>query len=156
MYLGKIDTSKPLTLNRVIKTAKQWVGAPYHHQGMVKHVGADCVGTVVGVGLECEALDVSKDEIKSFGGYARTPNPKIMGRHIRRFLKPVENPSVGDIVWIHWKEGLPMHLAILSIKNDKITLIHAASEFKKVVEQEYNAQWRRQTDSFWRYPGVID
>ena len=123
---------------------------------MVKQVGADCVGTVVGIGIEAGLLELTKEEIKSYGGYARTPNPKIMKRHMKRFLFETDNPQTGDLVWIHWREGLPMHLALLSVKRDNITLIHAHSEFKKVVEQEYNSQWRRQTDSFWRYPGVIN
>src|SRR5882672_655036 len=36
---------------QILAEAFTWVGTPYHHQAMLKGVGADCVGFPAGVGL---------------------------------------------------------------------------------------------------------
>ncbi len=33
----------------VVRTARTWLGTPYHHQGRLKGVGVDCAGLLIGV-----------------------------------------------------------------------------------------------------------
>ena len=140
-------------MSLVVTEAKEWIGTPYRHQGMIKYAGTDCVGLVVGVGVNSGHLTIAKSDIKEYSGYARTPNPKIMGKFMRKHLVEVsrDESGVGDILWMHWREGLPMHLAIISEKNKAPSIIHAASEFKYVVEQRYSDKLKKQTDSYWRF-----
>ena len=38
-----------MEVNRIVSTARAWIGTPYHHQGSTKHAGTDCLGLVRGV-----------------------------------------------------------------------------------------------------------
>lgn len=153
MYQDKTKCSKLPTRNNVIRIAREWIDTPFKHQAMVKGVGADCVGLVAGVGDE---LGILSDNFKMMTGYGRRPNPKIMEAELNKHLTPIKECDAvkGDIVWLHWRAGLPMHVAILSGRKGRKTLIHALSEARKVTEHTLTPDWCDRIVSFWRYPGL--
>ena len=42
--------------NNIVRSAKEWLGTPYHHHARVKHAGADCAMFPLAVYQECGAL----------------------------------------------------------------------------------------------------
>ncbi len=153
------DRTKSLkrpTPNSILVEAREWINTPYHHQAKVKGVGVDCVGFIVGVGLNTGALLLTKQQIKEYAGYGRLPNPNMMGRVMRRYLNPLPHRDlvVGNIAWLEWRAGLPMHLALVGELNGVPTLIHALGDVGKVVEHSLTQQWEDRIVSLWQYPGL--
>lgn len=151
------DIRQEITRSLVISEARRWVGTPYRHQARLLGVGVDCVGLIVGVGTACDVLPWSEEAFAPFAGYARLPNPGKMREAMGRFLVPVPAAEVqrGDVAWFAWRDGLPMHLAILSRRDRRLTMIHATSQIGKVVEHGFADPWPRRVDSWWRYPGLV-
>lgn len=140
----------------VMTEARGWVNepTPYEHQAMRRGLGADCVGLIIGVGLACGVTDWTPKRHRPFAGYARTPNPDRMRVALAEFLIPITEPQIGDIMWLEWREGLPMHLAILADFKGRETMIHASGEIGWCVEHDIDAQWRERIAAWWRYPGL--
>lgn len=138
----------------IIAAARRWVGTPYQHQQRMKGVGCDCVNLVIAVGLELGILDWTPESFSKFRGYTRSPNPARMRLAMETFLVQLpegEQPQPGDILWIEWARGLPMHLAIVTGP----TMIHAFSDAQAVVEHGVDELWLSRVNSVWRFPGVV-
>lgn len=144
----------------IIEEARRWVGTRYKHQHRHRGHYVDCVGLIIGVGLECGVLDWTPQDFKPWSGYSRTPNPRQMTEGLARFLEPVDgrDPALGDIAYIAWEEAphLPMHLAILSEFQDRRTIIHASHRVGRCVEHGMDTVWQGRVVSWWSYPGVED
>lgn len=156
MSQAKTGFHKLPTRSEIIQEARQWLDTPYQHQAIVKHVGADCVGLIAGVGMNTGALDVTRDDLRSVWNYGRLPNPKRMDFLLSKYLLRVEDePKLADIAWIQWREGMPMHLAILAEYKGRPTIIHSYGDVRKVTEHSLTSLWRDRIVSYWRYPNVI-
>lgn len=142
--------------NKIIDEARRWLDTPYQHQAMLRGVGADCVGFIVGVGLASGVLHLTPLEAKQYAGYGRLPNPKRMRFFMRKHLTEISerDAEAGDVVWIQWRANLPMHLALIGTRDGRRTLMHAVSDAGKVVEHGLTPQWDERIVSFWRYPGA--
>lgn len=145
----------------VVAAARGWIGTPYVHQHRTRGVAVDCVGLVIGVGLEVGVLPTWSEEAwEPHRGYGRAPNPEHMGRAIRQFLEPLDLPidvaaPDGSIAFLGWRRHLPMHLAILATAPDgRRMMIHAFEHIGRVVEHGFDAEWPGRVVSWWRYPGV--
>lgn len=153
MCQEKTKSSLYLMRKELLAEAKSWVGTPYLHQACVKGVGVDCVNLIIAVGAATGLLNLTKADLKAFSGYSRLPNPDHMGYYIRKHLLPADF-QVGNIVWIQWRENLPMHLAIIGEHDSEPTLIHAYGDVRKVVEHKLTKEWHDKIVSFWGYPGL--
>lgn len=131
--------------------ARLWLGTPYHHQQRNRTLGVDCVGLIVGVGLDLGIMgaDFGPDSFSPWAGYGRNPNPTKMLAGMQKFLKSIPAPGfVGDIVWMENRPGLPMHLAIVSAGGN---IIHACGKTGSVIETRMLPE---RVHSWWRYPGA--
>lgn len=157
MFQDKTDSPIPPMPSDVIKEARTWVNTPYQHQAMVKGVGVDCVGLIVGVGLQTGALRLTEHEMKEYSGYGRLPNPRNMEKAMKRHLVELAlfEMKEGDIAWLQWRQGLPMHLALVGTHKGNMTLLHALGDVGKVVEHTLTPQWDGRIVSFWRYPELF-
>lgn len=143
----------------IVDHARAWVGTPYRDKQRARGLGADCVGLIIGVGLETGLLPWDESVWSEFAGYSRTPNPRKMGRAIEHFLRPImvpplEAPRDGSIAWMGWRAELPMHLGIVATLGGRRTLIHAYQNVGRVVEHGFSAEWPGRVMSWWRYPGA--
>lgn len=143
----------------IVARARAWVGTPYRHQHRARGLAVDCVGLIVGVGIETGFLAWDDAEFERWAGYSRTPNPTRMGAAIEHFLEPVmraplDPPGPGSIAWMGWRRHLPMHLGILAEFNGRRTLIHAFEHRGQVVEHDFAGEWPERVVSWWRYPGA--
>lgn len=145
----------------VVAAARQWLATPYRHQARVKGRGVDCVGLIIAAGLEAEVMTWSPEAFAPWAGYGRLPNPTKMRAGLETFLRPLaadEVPSVGDVAFFAWRDGMPMHLGILAedeiVAPGRLTMIHATSQIGSVVEHGFAGEWPGRVDSYWRYPGI--
>jgi hypothetical protein len=134
--------------------AREWVGTPHAHQHGLKGVRSDCVGLIRGVGGELGVMNNSREAWAPYLNYSRTPNPRKMGEAMKLFLDPIDNIELGCVVWMQWREGLPQHLGIIGLHEERWTLIHSNELTRGVVEHTLDDEWREKIASCWRYPGV--
>jgi NlpC/P60 family putative phage cell wall peptidase len=143
----------------IIQEARSWIDTPFHHQAAVKGVGCDCAGLVRGVGEACGVLHIPPERwAAGYANYSRIPNPARMERVLRTFLLPVDlaDVRIGDVLWLQWRRNLPMHLGLLCARKSRAMLLHALSDYRRVVEHGLTAEWRARIASAWRYPGAAD
>jgi NlpC/P60 family putative phage cell wall peptidase len=143
----------------VVAEARSWIDTPYRHQASLKGVGCDCGGLIRGVGEAAGVLSIDPLVWKRVGNYGRMPNPNRVRETLELFLTEIDAAAAGegDIVWLAWREELPMHLALLASGPNGPTLIHALADVGpqgRVVEHGFVAEWPGRADSWWRYPGV--
>jgi NlpC/P60 family putative phage cell wall peptidase len=138
-----------LNASDVVLAARGWLGTPYQHQARLRGVAVDCIGLVLGVGAEVGAWPPSFN----YTGYARLPHKGLLLAESRKYFLeiPLEAISPGCILVMAWKEFRePHHVAIFAGE----TVIHAASNFRKVVEHRFDEAFRRRTQFAFRFPGV--
>ena len=131
----------------IIASARSIIGTPYVHQGRVKGVGVDCVGTILIVARE---LNLTQFEIS---GYGRTSEGvEMFDEFVKQCGQPIENPLPGDILMFEDKDW--RHCGILACKGDDFTLIHTHRVAKKCVEHCLDAHWQTLIKAAFRFPGV--
>ena len=115
---------------RFIKAARTWLGTRWHHQGRSKKGGVDCIGLCLCVAQEC-GLDV-----QDITGYSRRPEGSRLLAALQDRLLPVPltEKADGDI-GLFREQGFPVHVGILSTKNDSPSVIHAHAARRQVVEE---------------------
>ena len=145
----------------LVAAARSWLGTPYVHQHRCRNVAVDCVGLIIGAGLEARVLPTwTPQEWMPFANYGRSPNPAHMTRAIEQFMEPLDlapdqpGPDAA-VAFMGWRDHLPMHLAIMATAPDgRRTMIHAFAYHGKVVEHGFDGEWPGRVVSWWRYPGV--
>jgi NlpC/P60 family putative phage cell wall peptidase len=144
------------TAEEVIAEARSWVGTPYHHQAMLKGIGADCVGLIRGVSTNCGG---PFDPLlwKRFENYSRTPNPRRMLEGMATFLVPVakgDELQLADVLHLQWRGDMPMHLAFYATQDGRPTIIHALAAARRVCEHGFEPPWPGRVHAVWRLPIV--
>lgn len=144
------------SIDEVVSEARSWLRTPYRHQGRLKGTAVDCVGVIIETGLATGALGVSRETFdqafRRFRAYGRLPNPTRVREALATFLKPIEHPAFGDVAFLRWDRGPPMHLAILAEHERRPTIIHAHGWVGHCVEHGFEAEWPGRVDSWWRFP----
>lgn len=146
--------------DRLVACARQWIGTPYVHQHATRGHAVDCVGLIIGAGLEAGVLPTwTPERWAPYACYGRAPNPAHMSKAIAEFLDPIDAPASeaqpdGSVAFMGWREHLPMHLAIMATLDGRRTMIHAFAHVGAVVEHGFSAEWPGRVISWWSYPGI--
>lgn len=151
------NTDRPIkSADLLISAARSWIGTPYRHQGRLRGHAVDCVGVVIEAALETGVLGVSREtfdqRFRPFQGYGRLPRPLLVRRALATFMVEVEHAREGDVAFLRWDRGPPMHLAFLARHDGRLTMIHAHGWVGRCVEHGFDAEWPGRVDSWWRFP----
>jgi len=113
-----------------IKTARNWLGTRWYHQGRSRKHGVDCIGLCLCVARECGL------QVQDVTGYGRRPEGSRLLAVLQDQLLPLPltETSDGDI-GLFRDQGYPVHVGILSSKNDTSNVIHAHAARRQVVEE---------------------
>lgn len=135
-----------VTRRDILAEARSWLGTPFHHQGRLKGVGADCIGLVVGVarGLGLAAVDRP--------GYARTPDGVSLAAALDAQMRRVAAADAGDVLLLRIRRQ-PQHVGFLG---EAGTLIHAYSGADKVVETPMTDWWWQRVVAAYRFNEMED
>jgi cell wall-associated NlpC family hydrolase len=130
-------------MNKLVLTAREWLGTPWMHKQAVKGIGVDCINFLYIVGLNA-GLDL-KPIPEQYGRIAVGDDiTNYLDRHfIKRDDLTVEQ---GDILLFKFS-GYNNHVAIATSSN---TMIHASANHKKVVEHAIDGIWIRMLKGVWR------
>jgi len=135
----------------VIAEARRWLGPPFHHQAQTCGLATDCAGLICGVGL---ALGVMPELSHAERRYGRLPQPERMRGVIAKYLDPIEGePRPGDVLYMGWSAGRPMHLGILTGLHGR-GIIHAFADAGEVVETKFPPHFEALVDSWWKFRGL--
>jgi len=135
---------------RIIKSARRWIGTPYHDQASVRGVGCDCLGLIRGVWR-----DVVGPEPMPVPPYSRdwgeTGPVEVLAEAARAALIEIEvsEARTGDVVLFRMRAlAIAKHAGILSPRGH---FIHAY-ENSGVIEQELTSAWQRRIAFAFRFP----
>ena len=145
-----------VTRLQIVAEARSWIGGTrWHHQGMVKGVGCDCIGLVAGVAVAL-GLPEGRDwqQAPSYAGYGRQPDPVALLAACDRYLdrKPFANVQLGDILLMRLKYE-PQHFALVS-SVEPLQMIHALAAMKRVTEHRVDEAWRSKIMAVYSYRGL--
>lgn len=124
-----------ITRDQVVQQAREYLGVRFRMYGRDKQ-GLDCVGLLYRV-----LTDLGM-EVDDFTDYSRQPEIIKLNHYLDKYSRPtiMNPPRTGQVLKIR-QHVFPMHLGLLSVDRQKITVIHANVAIKRVVEQPW-AEWR--------------
>lgn len=114
----------------IIKTAREWIDTPYHHQARLRGVGVDCIGLVIGVCWELKLIDFD------YNNYNRTPDSTMMMQIIQEHCTSTDTPEAGDLLVFRIRRN-PQHCGLMTDTG----IIHAYESVGKVVEHPLDKWW---------------
>jgi NlpC/P60 family putative phage cell wall peptidase len=142
-----------LLQDRIIKSARTWLGTPYLHQASLKSVGCDCLGLVRGVWRDVYGAEPEMPPAYS-SDWAEASSLETMVDAARRHCLdiPYTDGSPGDLVLFRWRDHLPAkHAGILSGAD---TMIHA-QEGACVSDIYLSPWWRKRMAYVFRFPALL-
>lgn len=148
---------------RIITTARGWIGTRFHHQGRLKAApghkgGVDCLGLLIGVAreLELRAADGTPLAALDTADYGHLPNGEALKAALERHLLPADAPAPGCILLLAPDGVAPRHLGIVGAIHHSpptthaLTLIHAYAQARRVVEHRLDAWWVERVRGVYR------
>lgn len=143
----------------VVHEARTWIDTPYDHQGRLKGHRVDCAGVIIEAGIVTGAFNLTRADFglawKLFKGYGRLPNPRRALKAFELLMVPIEDPRHGDVAYLRWGDGPPMHLAMLATDLAYPTMIHAHGLIGRCTEHSFAGEWPGRVHSWWRYPALV-
>ena len=134
----------------LISEARRWVGTPYKHRGRHLHQAVDCLGLIFGI---MQAVGLGSDKFwtarnQEYAPYRRVPDGRTLYQGFTRWVPeyPRTKAQPGDMLLIAFA-GAPRHTALLTNDN---TIIHAHSEAKGCVENDWCGSWWQDTTTAFR------
>lgn len=133
--------------DEIVKTAREYLGTPFKHQGRLKGIGIDCAGLVICVAKE---LGLTTFDHQAYG---HLPHAMMMQNHCDEQMTriPIEDAKPGDVYLMAFHKE-PQHLCIIT----DIGIIHAYAQVRRCVEHGINEMWQGRVKRAYRYWGVID
>lgn len=145
---------RTVTREKVVATARAWIGTPYHHQASERGVGADCLGLVRGVWRDLYDSDAEMPPAYS-RDWAEASGEETLLTGAARHLtaKDIADVRPGDVVIFRLRPGLiAKHTAIIATD---ISFVHSI-EGAPACEVPLGIWWRRRMAGAFSFPGVVD
>jgi hypothetical protein len=145
---------------RVVASARGWLGTRFHHQGRLKKTdkhkgGVDCLGLLVGVAQELELLATTGELITVYDKleYTHTPDTQQLKNTLENILAHIPHGDIcaGDVVLMNI-DAMPQHLGIITDVAGDMGIIHAYAPARAVVEHRLDVFWRRRIVAAFRLP----
>jgi cell wall-associated NlpC family hydrolase len=146
----ELPVAYTVSRREIIRVAREWIGAPYRHQGRGKR-GIDCVGLLIEV-----AAGVGHPVVAPHAYSTMPQGWQLLVPCDEQLWKPVRQaPIPGDlVVFWGWHPAEPQHFAFVAEHAGRITIIHSFSKFAKVVEQGWNRHWTGKFHCLYNLPGT--
>ena len=123
--------------------ARAYLGVPWKHQGR-DTIGIDCIGLVVACLRDCGHSPPDRTD------YGRDPNGELVAA-LTANCAPV--PLQANAIALIRYGTERRHVAIVGSDAHGLTLIHADSNRRRVVEHPIDAKWRKRIVACWEYAG---
>ncbi len=135
---------------QVVKSARSWLGTPFHFQARTKNIGCDCLGLIIGIADEIKAISILSYKLLTLHDYNlydhNIDGDKLFKEFPKHFFSwPIINNNLlpGRILLF----SFPLfryHLAIISnIDQHQVRIIHACINVGKVSEHLMPTLWQK-------------
>lgn len=131
---------------------RQCIGTPWKHQGRKPGVGLDCAG------LGAYWLALNGIRVRDRKDYGRDPDGSLWDEMCRCLGEPIAQGRncaakalPGDVALMEYTFGAHRHVGVIGDAYG-LSLIHADSNAKKVIEHPLDARWARRIVGVWRLP----
>lgn len=157
---------------KIIDIARKWVKTPFHIQGRSIGIGCDCIGLVIGVGQELNAVSCCYgDTLARFDevdyGLRRDGDRMLeaFDQHLVRLWQKKEGSEEdvfghivpGNIIVVHFGKQY-YHAGLITEVEEKneysIRIIHACQKIGRVVEQLMPIEWVKRITGVWGYSTI--
>lgn len=135
---------------RVVATARSWLGTPYHDQASLRRVGCDCLGLARGIWRE-----VVGPEPFLIPAYSRdwgeTGPREVLAEGARRMLievPPTEADPGALVLFCMKPRAIAKHVGILTAPD---SFLHAYERLG-VIEEALTPSWRRRIAFAFLFP----
>jgi len=139
---------------RVVKSARSWVGTPYHDQASVKGVGCDCLGLLRGVWRE--VIGPEPMQVPPYSRDWGEAGPvEVLAEAAREAMIEIApaDASTGDVVLFRMHtRAIAKHVGILTNGRQNIHRFIHAYERTGVVEEPLTEAWARRIAFAFRFP----
>lgn len=138
---------------RIVATARAWVGTPYIHQMSTKGAGCDCLGLVRGVWRDVIGSEPELPPAYSMD-WSEPQGEERLWAAATRHLGAKDRRAVcaGDVLLFRMKHGaVAKHLGIQTEVGGLPRFIHAYSNHG-VVESALSAPWARRIVARFEFP----
>lgn len=129
---------------QLLAVARSWLGTPYHHQGRVRGIGADCIGFITGV-----IAQASGRQVQAPIHYGRYPDPAGALAAIAASGEgtPIDPAAAlpADVVYMRIARQ-PQHFGFVSTQGRILHCVEPAG----VVEVDLSAWMRQRILYAWR------
>ena len=136
---------------RLVATARTWIGTPFHHQASCRGAGADCLGR--GRGVWREALGQTAAVPPYAADWAALPGDDRLRGGLSRTLRP-RDPAMaepGDVLLFRLRpSGIGSHAGLMTAPD---RFVHAL-ETAGVVESRLGGFWRSRLVAAFFFPGL--
>lgn len=136
--------------DRIVASARGWLGTPYHDQASLRGVGCDCLGLARGIWRDCVG-----DEPFPIPPYSRdwgeTGPREVLAEGAQRMMPQIAPSKAGPGALVLFRmtpRAIAKHVGILS-GSDKF--IHAY-ERTGVIEVPLSRSWRRRIAFVFLFP----
>lgn len=142
--------------DKVVASARAWIGTPYRHQASCKGAGTDCLGLLRGVWRE--VLGAEPERAPAYSkDWSEPARIETLWHAAERHLVPklLGDEAPGDVLLFRMREGsVAKHLGLAGEVGDHATFIHAYSGHA-VVESPLSTPWRRRIVARFKFPEEI-
>ncbi len=137
---------------RVVETARSWIGTPYLHQASLKGAGCDCLGLVRGVWRDVEGDEPEQVPAYSSAWSEVSDRERLLDageRHFHR-LEPTKHRPGDVLVFKMRTRAVAKHMGICSAEGFFIHAYDGAC----VVESTLCEFWQSKLVAAFRFPSV--
>lgn len=138
----------------IVKTARSYIGTPFHHRERQPGIAMDCVGLLICAARELGIWPTDFDVPR----YTLHPDGKTLLAQCRQFMRevPQAQMQLGDAVAVFINDR-PQHLGIVGdYRNGHLSIIHASNDRRlmRVVETRLLFSNHFRFAGAFRFPGV--
>lgn len=136
---------------KLLQTARLYIGTPFQLHGRLKGVGCDCLGLIICITKELGLNDRNGALIASHDrmDYSIHVNGELLLDKLDNLFEATQVIEVGNLVVLSY-DGNSQHLGIIGDYPDGFSLIHAYLPLRKVVEHRLDAEHTARIKKMYR------
>lgn len=141
-------------MNRIVQSARGWIGTPYCHQASAKGAGCDCLGLIRGVWREVVGPEPAPlpPYSRDWGEVGAARGEPLLDALCQWLIPATGPPKPGQVAVFRMRTGaVAKHLGILTTHGNAAGFIHAYDRHG-VMESPLSPPWQRRMVARFCYP----
>ena len=135
------------TRAELVTEARTWLGTPFHHQGRIKNVAADCAGVIEGIAKHFGFVVHGQIPIN----YSAQPDGEMMRKILGETMEEINPTDIlpGDVLLFAFDLD-PQHVAVVT----DFGILHSYAQVRKCIETSLDDTWKKRIRGAYRFRGI--